>query len=206
VASFLDSFLGNVTLGGGFPDLVGAGTLRFGIGEHGAGLLELSGELRHGDGTALFDLFVDDGVALQVNDSFTLVDYGTLEAGFAFDNLSDDQIFDVGPYSFQVDFNANLNGGGDLGIVATVAAIGLPGDFNGDGSVDAADYALWRSDPSSHGGAQGYTDWVNNFGQSLGSGPLPSATVPEPTSALLLLLAAALGAIAEPDGLRRRAA
>jgi hypothetical protein len=47
---------------------------------------------------------------------------------------------------------------------------GTPGDHNGDGIVDAADYALWRSDPSSYDGAQGYTDWVDNFGATTGSG------------------------------------
>ncbi len=45
-----------------------------------------------------------------------------------------------------------------------------PGDHNGDGTVDAADYALWRSDPGAHDGAQGYTDWVDNFGQTGGGG------------------------------------
>jgi hypothetical protein len=76
-----------------------------------------------------------------------------------------------------------------------VEAMGPPGDYNGDGTVDAADYALWRSDPSSYGGGQGYTDWVNNFGQAAGggSGSSANAAVPEPASALLLILGAAFG-------------
>ncbi len=68
---------------------------------------------------------------------------------------------------------------------------GLPGDHNQDGTVDAADYALWRSDPGAYDGAQGYTDWVNNFGATsgpgAGSGPEAGA-VPEPTSLAMLLV------------------
>jgi pimeloyl-ACP methyl ester carboxylesterase len=74
----------------------------------------------------------------------------------------------------------------------------LPGDFSGDGFVDAADYVVWR-----HGLGTSYTHddydlWRASFGQTAGSGaagyalgasaaPL-SAAVPEPTSALLLML------------------
>ena len=58
----------------------------------------------------------------------------------------------------------------------------LPGDYNGNGIVDAADYTVWRDhlgqnfalqnrDPSASGpiGAGDYTFWVTHFGQS-GSG------------------------------------
>jgi len=40
----------------------------------------------------------------------------------------------------------------------------LTGDYNGNGVVDAADYALWRKMPGSFGGAGGYTTWRSNFG------------------------------------------
>ncbi len=81
-----------------------------------------------------------------------------------------------------------------------VEVVGLAGDHNGDGAVDAADYALWRSDPDAYGGAQGYTDWVSNFGQSSGSGSsLSHSSVPEPASVWLVLLAATVGC-----GRRRR--
>ncbi len=72
----------------------------------------------------------------------------------------------------------------------------LSGDHNGDGVVDAADYALWRSDPNSYGNQQGYDDWVDNFGQTAGSGSGPSAlsaatVAPEPGTSLLALFALA---------------
>jgi hypothetical protein len=57
-----------------------------------------------------------------------------------------------------------------------------PGDFNGDGTVDAADYALWRDrDGSPHG----YDAWRVYFGKTA-AGAVPStdfASVPEPATA-----------------------
>lgn len=72
----------------------------------------------------------------------------------------------------------------------------LSGDFNRDGTVDAADYVLWRSNPSAYGDALGYMEWVNNFGQTAASGSAHIASgdsleandaVPEPAAAALLL-------------------
>ena len=45
------------------------------------------------------------------------------------------------------------------------------GDYNMDGSVDAADYVLWRRDPNSFGGdPDGYNNWRANFGSTGGEG------------------------------------
>ncbi len=81
----------------------------------------------------------------------------------------------------------------------------LPGDYNNNGVVDAADYVVWRrnegtsnplpNDPDGGmiGSAQ-YNTWRSNFGNTLsgagqGSGGLSSSTtVPEPTSLLLVVL------------------
>ena len=43
----------------------------------------------------------------------------------------------------------------------------LPGDFNHDGTVDAADYIVWRK---TDGTPAGYNTWRANFGQPAGSG------------------------------------
>jgi hypothetical protein len=65
-----------------------------------------------------------------------------------------------------------------------------PGDFNSDGKVDGADYVVWRKDSASYGGAGGYTTWRTNFGNTYGSGSGSSlASVPEPSSAMLLVVA-----------------
>ncbi len=62
---------------------------------------------------------------------------------------------------------------------------GLTGDHNGDGIVDAADYAYWRK--TGVGGPQGYLDWQANFGEPSGSGA-GSGGVPEPASAALAIV------------------
>jgi hypothetical protein len=63
-----------------------------------------------------------------------------------------------------------------------VTAPGLEGDYNGDGSVNAADYTVWRDNPAANGGAAGYTTWAQNYGDSTA----PAVSVPEPTSAVLV--------------------
>jgi autotransporter-associated beta strand protein len=62
----------------------------------------------------------------------------------------------------------------------------LPGDFNFDDFVNAADYVVWRKNGMSQ--AQ-FNTWRANFGNTFGSGSSAIAftTVPEPTAVLLLL-------------------
>ena len=71
-----------------------------------------------------------------------------------------------------------------------VVAPGLPGDYNQDGAVDAADYIVWRKND---GTSEGYNTWRANFGQPSGSGSGASANaaVPEPATLVLLMFAAA---------------
>jgi T5SS/PEP-CTERM-associated repeat protein len=65
---------------------------------------------------------------------------------------------------------------------------GLPGDFNGNGKVDGADYVSWRngSNPTQ---AQ-YNLWRTNFGRTSGSasGTSQQAAVPEPAVPGMLLI------------------
>ncbi len=63
-------------------------------------------------------------------------------------------------------------------------------DYNGDGTVDAADYTVWRDGDSPDSATAGYALWVANFGQSTASGS-GADHVPEPTTLLLALLALA---------------
>jgi hypothetical protein len=70
----------------------------------------------------------------------------------------------------------------------------LEGDFDGSGSVDAADYVVWRQGLGSTFTPEDYDAWRADFGLSAGSGaslsgPL-SAAVPEPATLLMLILAA----------------
>jgi hypothetical protein len=68
----------------------------------------------------------------------------------------------------------------------------IPGDFNFDGSVDAADDVVWRK---TGGPTADYNLWRSHFGQTAGSGAAlpssrPPSAVPEP--ACLVLAAGAL--------------
>jgi hypothetical protein len=83
----------------------------------------------------------------------------------------------------------------------------LPGDFNGDAVVDAADYVVWRktfgSTVPQWSGADGngdtyvdeddYQVWSKNLGSSLsGTGGNAATTVPEPAAAVMTLIALAV--------------
>ena len=80
----------------------------------------------------------------------------------------------------------------------------IPGDFNLNGIVDAADYTIWRDnlgkqglEPFTGGDGNGdglvtsadYGVWKIHFGTHAGSGAGANAAVPEPTTILLLLAA-----------------
>lgn len=68
----------------------------------------------------------------------------------------------------------------------------IAGDHNGDGAVNAADYVVWRKGPDQYGGDPGgYDAWRSNFGNGSGSGSLV-ASIPEPSSSVLLLSAIAV--------------
>jgi hypothetical protein len=60
----------------------------------------------------------------------------------------------------------------------------LAADGNNDGIIDAADYTVWRD----HLGAQSV---YSSLGQASAGGGLATASVPEPSTAVMLILAAA---------------
>jgi T5SS/PEP-CTERM-associated repeat protein len=67
-----------------------------------------------------------------------------------------------------------------------VLSVILLGDYNKNGTVDAADYVVWRK---TDGSPAGYNLWRANFGRTAGSGAGASMNiaVPEPTTLLLFL-------------------
>jgi len=76
----------------------------------------------------------------------------------------------------------------------------LPGDYNANGVVDAADYTVWRNHPLGPGillndvtpgkvSAEDYDVWKAHFGQTAGSGSLAGYAAPEPASLMLCLFA-----------------
>jgi hypothetical protein len=79
--------------------------------------------------------------------------------------------------------------GGDVGSPGFVpgVTVSLDGDYNGNGVVDAADYVLWRKND---GTASGYNTWRTNFGRTAAAaGGLEVASVPEPVSAVMTVIA-----------------
>ena len=106
--------------------------------------------------------------------------------------------------------NSNLewlvNYGPTSGATSLTISVGLKGDFNGNGVVDAADYVVWRK---TSGTPAQYTLWRSRFGTTAsgsgsGSGSsssVSSAAVPEP-GALALLAMACVPVFGR--GLRRR--
>lgn len=143
-------------------------------------------------GTAMLDGLLSvsmlDPSQLSVNDTFTI-----LTAANIVNNLT------LGGPSGGM---FNLSASTPTALVLTfVGDISLPGDFNGDQVVDAADYSVWRDNLGStegtllnSNGTGGVIDqadydlWKANFGASSASAAL-TAAVPEPVSAGLALLA-----------------
>lgn len=100
-----------------------------------------------------------------------------------------------GGFTWSVTYNVN-------DVVLAVTGLGLSGDYNGNGTVDAADYSLWRDSLGAVGSglaadgngdgkvdADDYAIWKNHFGQSLNPGSGSAAAVPEPAGILLFVAA-----------------
>ena len=110
-----------------------------------------------------------------------------------------------------VDFSAAPLGSGlawgvalsPTSISLVVLSSGIAGDYNGDGSVDAADYVLWRkhnntavtlsNDATPGTSAADYSVWRSHFGQSQGSesGAISNSAVPEPAAIVPLMFVVA---------------
>ncbi len=136
---------------------------------------------------------------------------GTLDVTLANFAPSDGDAFDILDFnSVSGDFDSlNLPGGFDwtwdvnTGVLSVGSVVGgLPGDYDGNGIVDAADYTIFQDNfggDSSvlNGNGSGaatvvqadYLRWKDNFGSS---GSANNAAIPEPGSMVLLVLQAGL--------------
>jgi hypothetical protein len=81
------------------------------------------------------------------------------------------------------------------GLSSVIVPAGVPGDYNANGTVDAADYVLWRKggplqnevDMPGTVNAADYSEWRARFGNTSGAGSnLNAAGIPEPGAAMLL--------------------
>jgi hypothetical protein len=71
-----------------------------------------------------------------------------------------------------------------VGVAAGPGA--LPGDFNMDGTVDAADYVVWRKNEGTLNDQGDYNDWRANFGRPDNAASTASE-VPEPATLTMLM-------------------
>jgi hypothetical protein len=79
----------------------------------------------------------------------------------------------------------------------TPVAAGIPGDYNNNGKVDAADYVLWRDggplanevDTPGTVNAADYTEWRARFGNPGAGSSLGTPEIPEPAGVVLVCTA-----------------
>jgi hypothetical protein len=80
-----------------------------------------------------------------------------------------------------------------------IVKVGIPGDYNDNGVVDAGDYVLWRKggplqfevDTPGTVNAADYTAWRVRYGKTTagaGSGSIDVSTIPEPAAIVLVMV------------------
>jgi probable HAF family extracellular repeat protein len=91
---------------------------------------------------------------------------------------------------FIVGSGVNPSGDSEAWLVRLETTPMLPGDYNQNGTVDAADYTVWRDGGSPDDTIGGYNVWKARFGQTAGNGALTDAdaAVAEPAGFLLFLV------------------
>jgi hypothetical protein len=145
-----------------------------------------------GASTATLDVALVNGFVPQPTDTFEIIRAsGNLQSGSRFANTPGDVL--TTPFgTFSVTYN--YAAGSRNVTLSNFMSGSSPGDFNTDGKVDAADYAVWRK---TDGSQAGYNAWRANFGRTAGSGSsvADASAVPEPGSIglLLVVLVTALG-------------
>jgi hypothetical protein len=176
----------------GMPPGVHFGSFRNSLVLNSAGQIALLANVTNGvglwatdrDGVLQYIMCTGDELEVAPGDFRTIQDFGFFgETGngdgraSGFNNLG------------QIAFSASFTDGRS-GVFVSNAVAQLPGDFNHDSTVDAADYVMWRK---TGGSPDDYNIWRNNFGEPSGGGSSAggSATVPEPATLAMLSVAAA---------------
>jgi autotransporter-associated beta strand protein len=115
----------------------------------------------------------------------------------------------TGTFTAPSGISVNYGTGTNSQITITINSLGLPGDFNSDGKVDAGDYVTWRKNNGTNNalandnglgvpvGPAHYNLWRANFGNPPGAGSggnsLGAAGVPEPAGLVLAVLGLIVG-------------
>jgi GH18 family chitinase len=85
------------------------------------------------------------------------------------------------------------------------ALASLPGDYNNDGTVDAADYTVWRDGGSPDSNQTGYDLWVGGYGATSSNAGVnqPIDAVPEPAASVFVYIACFGGIVRTRVGNKR---
>lgn len=116
----------------------------------------------------------------NLGNTFTILtsEFGSVEGEFAAENVP---VFDG--LTFDVIYDPNS-------VVLEVVEAGIPGDFDFDGDVDGFDFLVWQQGGSPIALSQSdLSDWETNYGMSAPLLAASAATVPEPSTLLLGMLA-----------------
>ena len=143
-------------------------------------------------GTATFNagaiLAFDTSLAAPTQTSYNLLTaLDIVDNGIAFS----------GPAGWNYQIVSGLNG--EILQAFQSVAVGVAGDYNGNGTVDAADYVLWRNggplqnEIATPGTVtqEDYDSWRARFGSTSGSGAgtrVNAGQVPEPAAAVLMIM------------------
>jgi probable HAF family extracellular repeat protein len=146
-----------------------------------------------GDGSAIVGRSITQGRALLWTAQLGMVDLNTYLSTLGLD-LAGWELIEARAISADgsaIVGNGFYNGDTRAWLVTGVPPA-LPGDYNGNGSVDAADYVVWRKGISVVPTEESYNNWRSHFGQTAGNGAggsdSLSAGIPEPATAILLLI------------------
>lgn len=148
----------------------------------------------------LLDVHLIDNFLPAANQTFIIANANTAIAG-AFSNAPNgSRLSTTGGGSFQVNYGAGSAFDPTLLVLSNFLAAGIPGDYNQNGVVDAADYTIWRdrlgqtgslpNDDTPGVGPDDYTRWKSHFGESTGPASVrpETAVVPEPTTSTALII------------------
>jgi fibronectin-binding autotransporter adhesin len=208
-AGLLESrgLISTITIDNNYTQQAG-GTLRVGIG---GPTPNTSYDVVNVGGTAALDGLLEiqqaAGYVPTPNLTFTVLDAAAITG--TFDNVANGQRLQITGGVTSGSFVVNYGAGSPFDPTRIVlTSFQITGDYNLDGSVNAADYTLWRdtlgsttdlrANGNNSGASAGVIDtadfdaWKTNFGKKatgLGAGSLNAVAVPEPGAASFALLA-----------------